>query len=217
MKSFTFATFVITASLGASAFAAPRPVVDLKSSSLVKRQYIDYGPPLPVNCSTTPSGCPTNGPSGTLNFPNDGSTLTTTFDNAGYVDVSYTPVNAAVGDNGWVSTVNAIFTLRQFYYGVPAFSDEIIIIGALAPPDDFSTITARLSLPARFYDGDDSEQDDRQLSSVGSGSVGEWAFQVVEQQAYTVDTTAGKSPVLIEFYSAAPLINITYVDSIQNQ
>lgn len=187
-----------------SAFAAPLA----GSSPLLKKQYIDEGATPPVNCSSTPSGCPADGPSGTLNYPNDGATLTTFWNNAGFVDVSYTPVNQAVGA-GWIQTTSVIFTLRQFYYGVPAFSDSIIILGALGVPYDFSTFMARLSLPARFYDGDSNPENDVTLGSQGSSSVGEWAFQVIEQQEYTKGD--GSPSTLIEFMSAAPLVNITYV------
>ncbi|KAK4698982.1 hypothetical protein P7C70_g7288, partial [Phenoliferia sp. Uapishka_3] len=147
---------------------------------------------------------------GDANYPNDGSVLTTVWDNSGHVDVSYTPVNQAVG-SGHVHTTSVIFTLRQYFYGAHQFDDKIIVVGTITPPGDFSTINTRLALPSRFYDGDNSDQDDRTLSTTGGdGSVGEWAFQVIEQQSYTSDGTVAKAQ-LIEFLSAAPLINITYI------
>ncbi|KAK4703487.1 hypothetical protein P7C70_g2725, partial [Phenoliferia sp. Uapishka_3] len=208
MRSSSVATSLLV--LAATSFAAPLAQAD-QAQDLTKRQYIDYGPQTPWNCSAYPSECPVNGPSGVLHYPNDGSALTTVWDNSGHIDVSYTPVNQAIGSGpAHVHTTSVIFTLREYFYGAFEFSDKIIVVGALAPPDDFSTINTRLSLPSRFYDGDNSEMNDVQLSQPGNGSVGEWAFQVIEQQSYTPDGTSGLAR-LIEFMSAAPLLNITYI------
>ncbi|KAL8287054.1 hypothetical protein RQP46_004060 [Phenoliferia psychrophenolica] len=204
MLSTSVASAVLSLAVCAtSVLAAPFAPV-LESSTLAPRQYIDYGPPLPINCSVTPADCPSNGPSGVLNYPKGGDVLTASWDNSGGFDFSYTPVNQDVGV-GHVRTTMVVVTLRAFYYGVPAFADSVTILAALPVSPDFSPIVTRIALPGRVYDGDSSEQDDVQYNG------GEFALQIVEQQVWQNDTSNGKPGNLIEFYSAAPLVNLTLI------
>ncbi|KAM0748182.1 hypothetical protein T439DRAFT_328167 [Meredithblackwellia eburnea MCA 4105] len=207
----TVALFVLATSVS-SAFAAPFFDKAANVPALAKRSHVDYGPTPPVNCTANPSGCPPSpGPSGTLNYPNDGAVISSSWDNGGYVDVSYTPVNTDVGD-GHVSTTSVIFTLRQYFYGVPAFDDKVRVLAALGVPDDYSAVKARLTLPGRAYDGDNDDSNDYELGGGGfDESVGEWGFEVVEQQAWKKNRSSSDPAVLIEFMSARPLVNITYI------
>ncbi|KAG0147337.1 hypothetical protein CROQUDRAFT_106524 [Cronartium quercuum f. sp. fusiforme G11] len=59
-----------------------------KAKALVTRQIQDYGPAPAINCTMERSKCPKKRSSGTLNFPVDHTTLTTSWDNSGYVNVS---------------------------------------------------------------------------------------------------------------------------------
>ncbi|KAM0748065.1 hypothetical protein T439DRAFT_73048 [Meredithblackwellia eburnea MCA 4105] len=199
--------------LASSAFAAPFSGKAANDApDLVSRQFVDPGPTPPANCTLNPLECPPSpGPSGTLNYPNDGNTLYSTWDNAGYVDVSYTPVNSDAG-NGHVSTSSVIFTLREYFPGADSWDDKVRVLASLGIPDDFSTINVRLSLPGRTYDGDSSASNDLEL---GGGccntSVGQFGFEVIEQQAWKADRGSSDAPTLIEFMSARPLVTIDYV------
>lgn len=60
----------------------------------------------------------------------------------------------------------------------------------------------------RFYDGDSNPENDVTLGSQGSSSVGEWAFQVIEQQEYTKGD--GSPSTLIEFMCVVFLLLLSW-------
>ncbi|KAG0140961.1 hypothetical protein CROQUDRAFT_718393 [Cronartium quercuum f. sp. fusiforme G11] len=206
---------LITPFLASCVIALPN-VASVKGRSLVTRLHMDDGPTPALNCTTHPSRCPKSpGPSGILNYPVDGDTLTTIWDNSGYVNVSYTPVKKDIPE-GSVRTSSVIFTLRKKDFVIKRFSDKFIHLGTLSVPadSDFSKpLIIKLALPARFYDGDNSPENDVILGSRSGGLVGSYGFQVFEQQVFRPSNVSAGMPsaYVIQFQSAGPFVNVTYV------